>query len=145
MSVLRFPTAQAMDRLEAIEAIKLLGTSADLQAALDGSPRAAPAVFVLTETTGGAIEFSGPPVQQTRNTALKLVCWVSNHGRPAQVRDDMDQLLGDIDARLAGWTPGDAFAELVMKAARDEFAHGAYLVAQAVYDCTWTFSAEHQA
>lgn len=145
MAVLRFPTAQAMDRLEAIETIKLLGTSADLKAALDGSPRNAPAVFALAETTGNAIEFSGPPVHQTRNTSLKLVVWVSNHGRPSQVREDMDQLLGDIDARLAGWTPGDAFGELVMKAVRDEFSHGAYLVAQAVYDCTWTFTAEPQA
>lgn len=142
---LSYPMAAVIERMEAVESIALLGVSADLKAALDGAPRTAPAVFLLSETTGGNIEFTGPPVQQARTTAVKAVVWVKHHGRPAQVRQELDNVLADIDARLAGWTPGDAFAELVFGSSRDEFAHGAYLVAQVVYQAAWTFSAEYQA
>lgn len=140
-----YPLAAVLERLEAVDSIALLGVSPDLSKALDGAPRAAPAVFLLAETTGGNIELSGSPVQQGRTTAIKAVAWVSHHGRPAKVRQALDDLLAEIDARLAGWTPGDAFGELVFRSSRDEFAHGAYLVAQAVYEASWTFSAEYQA
>ena len=58
-----YPLAAVLERLEAVDSIALLGVSPDLSKALDGAPRAAPAVFLLAETTGGNIELSGSPVQ----------------------------------------------------------------------------------
>lgn len=145
MPTLAFPVADVIARLRAIELIKLIGLAPDLNAAMATPPRTAPAVFVVASTSGGAVKYSGSPVQQERVTTLVLVVWVRNHGDAESVRDDLDAVYAAIDARLAGWTPGNPpFGDLTFQASRDQFAHGQYLVAQALYSSSWNFSAQVQ-
>lgn len=144
MPTLAFPVDALIQRLSGAAELKFVGLAPDLSAALDTAPRLAPAVFVLTETRGGPLKYSGPPVQQDRTTALKLIVWVRNHGDAAAVRRELDTVLAAIDARLAGWSPGNAFAEPHLVASRDEFAHAQYLVNQCVYESSWNFSANPQ-
>lgn len=140
-----FPVAALMERLGAVSALSLVGNARDLTEALQTPPRSAPAVFVLAETRGGSIKYSGTPVQQGRTTALKLVVWVRHHGDAATSRAEMDRALAAIDARLTGWSPSNPpFGAVVFRGSRDEFAHGQYLVAQVLYECEWNFSAEVQ-
>lgn len=141
-----FPVAELMQRLGAVSALSLVGNARDLADALQTPPRSAPAAFVLAETRGGPIKYSGTPVQQGRTTTLKLVVWVRHHGDAERSRAEMDRVLAGIDARLTGWSPSNPpFGSAVFRGSRDEFAHGQYLVAQALYECEWNFSAEVQA
>lgn len=144
MPTLTFPMASVIARLESIAELKLVGVAADLVAANTTAPRTAPALYVLTETVGGEIKFTGPPIQQDRTTQIKCVVWVRNHGEAQVVRTVMDNVLAAIDARFAGWSPGNAFEELRFRGARDEFAHGQYLVTQAIYESGWNFQANKQ-
>lgn len=141
---LAFPTAAVVERLMGAESIALVGIAADLNAALATPPRAMPAVYVITSTSGGPIKYSGSPTQQERVTTLVLLCWVRNHGTAAASRAAMDALLATIDARLAGWAPNDACAEVQFVASRDEFAAGQHQVAQATYQSSWNFIAPLQ-
>lgn len=144
MPTLVFPTAAVLERIEGIGAFQIVGNSVDLAAALETSPRNAPAVFVLTETVGGVISFSGPPIQQSRTTQIKCVLWVRNHSKASAVRAEMDALLAQLDARFAGWSPGLGFEDLRLSGSRDEAAHGQYLIVQAVFESGWEFSAHKQ-
>lgn len=145
MTVLGFPVADLMARLQGIAELADTVTLAPDLDALATPPRQFPAVAVVTETRGGAVTFTGPPVQQDRQTFVKLFVWVQHHAQQAaETRTAMDALLALIDARLAGWTPGNAFSDLRFTAARDEFSQGAHLVVQAIYRCDWTFSAPFQ-
>jgi hypothetical protein len=144
MPILHFPIESLVQRLEGTEPIKLVGLAPDLIAAQEGGPRLAPAVFVMSETRGGQIKFSGPPVQQDRETTVKLVVWVRHHGSAAAQAAEMSAVLAAIDARLAGWSPGDAYEALRLTAQRDELVHGAWLVVQAMFSSNWNFSAQVQ-
>ncbi len=145
MSVLTFPAAALIARLQGIADLADTVTLAPDADALATPPKKYPALSVLIETRGGAIKYSGPPVQQDRQTFAKLFLWVEHHGQQfAGTRAAMDALLASVDARLAGWRAGDAFTSLQFVAARDEFSQGAHLVVQAIYRCDWTFSAPFQ-
>lgn len=145
MTTLTFPVAAVIARLRSIEPIKLIGLAPDLNAAMATPPRNAPAIFVVASTTGGPIKFSGPPTQQERLTTLVLVIWIRYHGEAEAVREGLDAVHAAIDARLAGWSPSNPpFGELEFRASRDQFVHGQYLVAQALYESRWNFSTEVQ-
>jgi hypothetical protein len=144
MPTLVYPVSQLITRLDGVAELKLVGVAADLVGALNQPPRTAPAAQVVANTTGGALKYSGPPIQQDRTTTIAIVLWVNNHGPAAQVRAEMDALQAAVDARLAGWTPGNAFSELLFQSARDEFSHGAYLVSQMTFQSRWNFSANFQ-
>lgn len=144
-TVLRYPVAELVTRLDQIDLIKTVALAPDLSAALKTPPRAEPAVFVLAETRGQAIKFTGPPLQQERITRITLVKWVRNHGGAIKVRQEMDKLDAAIDLKLAGWRPSGAFDLLRMVATRDEFSHAQYLVTQSTYESSWNFSAPLQA
>ncbi|MGQ0529989.1 MAG: phage tail terminator protein [Panacagrimonas sp.] len=146
MPTLSFPTTSVIERLQAIDQVKLVGLAPEMSAALATPPRTAPAVFVVTSTKGGPIKFSGPPLQQERETSLVFVVWVRNHGDAAKVRAELDSVLAAIDQRLAAWSPANPpYGDLQFVASRDEFSHAQYLVAQAIYSCSWNFSAQRQA
>lgn len=145
MPTLAYPLADVIARLEAADAIKLVGTGPDLLKATQTPPRTAPAVFVLSETRGSANKFTGPLIQQDRETFVKLRVWVRNHGSPLQARGEMDAVLASIETALAGWTPSNPpFGALSFVAARDELDDGAYLVVQVIYVATWTFSKQQE-
>lgn len=144
MSALGFPLSAALARIAGIERVALVGVAPDLDAAMNAAPRTAPAIFMLSETSGGAIKYSGPPIQQGRKTSIKCIAWVRNHGAADKVRAEMDALLADMDARFAGWSPGDAFGAMRFVASRDEFAHAQYLVVQSIYESEWDFFAMKQ-
>ncbi len=145
MPTLAFPTADVIERLQASAELKFVGLAVDLQAALNTPPRVDPAVFLIASSSGGPIKFSGSPVQQERISSLTLITWVRNHGTPAAVRAEMDAALAAIDARLAGFSPGNPpFGALRFTASRDEFAHASWLVTQSIYECSWNFSAPIQ-
>lgn len=145
MATLGFPFAALIQRLEGVAELKQVGVAIDLQAALEKAPRACPAVYVLSQTTGGPFKFSGPPAQQGRTTTIKLIVWVRHHGQPAQVQAQMDGVLAAIDARLSGWIPGNAFSALRFTASRDEFGHNGHQVVQMQFAGEWNFSSEVQA
>jgi hypothetical protein len=144
MPTLQFPIAALIERLEGTDPIKFIGLTPDLHTALESGARLTPAVFVMSETRGGPIKFSGPPVQQDRETTVKLLPLVSHHGDAAARAALMTKVLEAIDKRLAGWTPGDAFEALRLIASRDELVHGQYLAHQALYASNWNFSAQVQ-
>lgn len=146
MSTLVYPIAQLMERLKGAESIAFVGSTRDLETAAVQGPRVSPSVFVLNETTGGKVHFSGPPLQQPRETVVNLVVWVVHHGDPVPARSALDAAIAAIDARLAGWTPGDAFGGLTFEASRDEQppVPGQFLLAQAIYRSSWDFIANTQ-
>lgn len=144
METLTYPVAAVVERLRSAQSIKLVGLAPDLANALSTPPRVTPAVYLVTSVTGGAVKYSGPPVQQERVTTLAHVVWVRHHGDTAAVRAELDDVLAEIDAVYAGWSPGEAFGDLVLTQARDEFAHAQYLCVQAHYTSAWDFQAERR-
>ncbi len=143
MPVLSYPLDAVVERLVTIAGVALVGIATDLAALQRAAPRAVPAVYVLSESTGGAIKYSGPPVQQARSTKLELLVWVRHHGTPAEAVREMQALLAEIDARLAGWTPGDAYGALRFVSSRLGAYDSAHLVTRATYEAAWDFSAPH--
>jgi hypothetical protein len=144
VSTLVYPVAPFVARLKGAQKIKLVGSAPDLVAATTKPPLNSPAVYVASVTRGLGQLCSGPIVQQNRRTSLQLVLWVQNSGTAEQVVAERDAAVTGIEARLAGWTPGDDFGDLILDAQRDEFSHGAWLVTQLVYTSDWTFTAEVQ-
>ena len=144
MSVLGSPLDAAIERLQTVPQLALVGITPDFASLKSAPPRALPAVYVLSETTGGAITYSGPPLQQKRTTRLVLLVWVEQHGEAAEAVRSMREILEAIDARLPGWTPGDAFGGLRFVSSRDELYGNAHLVTRAVYESAWDFSAQSQ-
>jgi hypothetical protein len=144
VNVLAYPMTAVVARLKGTNVLKLVGSAADLVEATKTPPRADPAVFLASVTKGQGQLCSGPTIQQNRRTWVQLVLWVKNHGGAEAVIAKRDEVAAAIEARLAGFTPGDAFGDLLLDAQRDEFSHGAWLVTQLVYTSDWTFSAEVQ-
>ena len=140
MSTLAYPLDSAIERLKSVEGVALVGIAPDFASLRAAAPRVVPAVFVLSETAGGPFSYSGDElVQQKRTTRLILLVWVSQHGEAAEAVRDMRRLLECIDARLAGWTPGDAFSSLRFISSRDELYGNPYLVTRVVYEASWDF------
>ena len=144
MPTLVYPVADVVERLAGESAIKQVGLAVDMNTALATPPRTDNAVYVISTTKGGPLKFTGNPIQQARETTIVLLVWVRNHGDATAVRKAVDALLGAIDARVAGWTPGNPFSSLVFNASRDEFAQAQYAVVQVTYTSSWNFSAQRQ-
>ena len=145
MSALVFPSAAVVSRVEGTAPIKWVGVASDLEEARAKPPRVDPAVYVVFDTRGGALKFSGPPIQQDRITRITFVTWVRHHGTAAERRAEMDAVLAALDSRMAGWRPGgNDFSTPLFIGSRDEFAHAQYLVTQTVFEVQWNFSANKQ-
>lgn len=141
MPTLAYPVSELIERLQGAELIKFVGLTDELSQALEKVPRTTPSVFIMTESKGGAMQFSSTPVTQARETSFKLFVWLRHQGTPEKARAEMDAVLACIDQRLAGFTPGNAFSELRFIASRDEFAQPQFQVVQVIYQCDWSFFA----
>lgn len=142
MSTLAYPVGSIVARLQALPSIRLLGIAPDLVAASAQAPSVSPALFVATTTSGGNETFIGPSVEQERTTRLHLILWVRNAGGAAAVVAARDALLAIIEARLAGFSPGDDFEAPLLESISDLALFADWLVTKLVYRCDWTFSAE---
>jgi hypothetical protein len=143
--MLAFPESDVVERLQGLVQLKGIGLAPDLAEAIRTPPKSAPWLFVAFATRGGASELSGAQVQGTRTTEILLVPWIRNHGTPSQVLAERRALVEAIDARLVGWVPDAAVDELYLASARDEFAHGAWLVSRMSYQARWTYTGTRQA
>lgn len=144
MPTLIYPLSSLVGRLSSVAEIRLLGVAPDLAAVLETPPRAVPAVYLGTSSTGGKLQYTGPLHQQDRETTVHTVIWVRNAGGPAAVLKDMETVEQAVEARLAGYTPGDAFGSLLFSEAKDEFTRADYYVRQLAYTSQWMFSTSVQ-
>jgi hypothetical protein len=142
--MLWFPDDAVLARLAGVTSLASIQLAPDLAEAMRTPPRSGPALFVAFQTQGQPSEISGPTVQGSRTTAIQLVLWVRNSGTPQRVLAERKAVAEAIDARLLGWVPDDAVDEIYLLAARDDFAHGAWLVSQLIYRATWTYSGAKQ-
>jgi hypothetical protein len=135
-----YPLAGIVQRLAAITALRSVGISADLAAALKSAPGAVPAAFVVREER--AIETTyGTGVQvQKVDAAVAIVLFVRNYRESdsgAGARDEMDALLAQARAQLLGWRPSGEFGALRLHASNENIYSGALLVSQETYLSTY--------
>ena len=135
-----FPLDLLIERLQLIGEIRLIELVGDFEDVLATPPRTFPAVSVSSSSVGRDIKFSGPPLQQDRETAIHLLIWITNAGGAVKAAADLRQLEESIDRRLAGWSPGDAFASVRFAGSKDEFAEGSIYARQLKFTCPWTFA-----
>ncbi len=135
-----FPTASAIERLQGVSALKLIGDAADLATAIAQKPRAAPAAYVVHQRQGEPpIGVSNGVLLQNIRVSLQVVLFVSHAGTAesgSSARRVMDALQADVDARLMGWSPDGftRFGALHFVGARDEFYATGWLCSQVIYE-----------
>lgn len=133
-----FPVAAVLARLaEAVPRLRLVGGAADLATARGTAPKAVPAAFVVASESAQppAGATSGQLIQRVE-VALNIVLFVRNvagQGLGAAARAEMDALVTDVRGTLVGWSPGQEFDPLSLRAARDEDYALGQLVVQEVY------------
>jgi len=104
-----FPTASAIERLQGVSALKLIGDAADLATAIAQKPRAAPAAYVVHQRQGEPpIGVSNGVLLQNIRVSVQVVLFVSHAGTAesgSSARRVMDALQADVDARLMVGAP----------------------------------------
>jgi len=127
MSVGPFPVASLIQRLQGMAALKLVGGAADLPAATQQAPRAAPAAYVVLRESGNEPrEYSTLHVQSMR-ALLVISLWVQNYAtahRGDAASRDMDLVDQAVRTRLLGWSPSEAYGPLWIAGTDDAFVSG---------------------
>lgn len=123
-----FPTAALIERLRGVTTLKLIGSAADLPAATQQAPRAAPAAYVVLRESGNEPrEYSSVHVQSMR-ALIVVSLWLKNYATAATgaaAAADMDELEAAVRARVCGWSPNDnAFGPLWVSGNDDAFIAG---------------------
>jgi hypothetical protein len=133
-----FPVAAVVARLaQRVQRLRLVGGAADLATARGAAPKAVPACFVVASESAQppAGATSGQLIQRVE-VALNIVLFVRNaagQDMGAAARAEMDALVADVRSALVGWSPGQEFDPLSLRAARDEDYALGQLVVQEVY------------
>lgn len=135
-----FPVATTISRLQQkAAALRLVGSAADLRAALEAKPNASPAAYVLSE------ERSAPPAGASNGVLLQMctatvqvVLFVrnaANEGRGEGARAQMDLLIAEVRGALLKWSPDGSryFHGLSHVASRDESYSAGWLVSQEIF------------
>lgn len=140
-----FPTADVLQRLKGVAALRLVGGAADLATARTQKPNAQPAAFVVTSETAQppAGATSGQLIQRAE-VAISVVLFVNNVSKQqsgAGARAQMDALIADVRAALLNWTPNAAFEPISLRASRDEAYEAGWLVVQEIYRTTYRLTA----
>lgn len=134
-----YPLQEAMDRLTAVTALREVGTCGDLVAALNQTPRALPAAYLVLREDGheprGA---SGGVLIQHTDVFVCVVLYVSNYRDQATgsaARTDMSVLIRAVRTCLLNWRPStfSSAVPLSFKASRDEPSRPGTLITQEIY------------
>ncbi|MFM2287129.1 MAG: hypothetical protein RL684_272 [Pseudomonadota bacterium] len=133
-----FPVAPVIEHLRAqVPALKIVGASADLTAALTTPPTAAPAAYVLQTSQGRPPQWSGDSrFVQKADAAVQVVLWVRNYAQAragASARADMDALLGAVGEALIGFHPSTDYWPLWFDRATDEHYDAGWLTSQITF------------
>lgn len=135
-----YPVAPVIEQLRAsVPAIKLVGASADLTAALTTPPPVSPAAYVLQSSRGHPPQWSGAgdtDFVQNADAAIQVVLWTRNYAQArtgASARKDMDQLLDAVAAGLLGFAPANTFVPLSFDRSTDEHYDAGWLTSQIVF------------
>lgn len=147
MSAGPFPVAALIERLRGVTLLRLVGSAADIPAATQQAPRAAPAAYVVLRESGD--EPRGYTGQYVQNAKSMLVCslWLKNYATPvtgAEAAAEMDALEAAVRARVCGWSPDDsAFGPLWFSGNDDAFIAG-WLNRQVAFRCEYRMQLEVQ-
>lgn len=133
-----YPLQDAMERLAAVTALREVGTCSDLVAALNQTPRALPAAYLVLREDGheprGA---SGGVLIQHTDVFVCVVLYVNNYRDQATgsaARAEMSGLISAVRTRLLNWRPASFGAvPLSFKASRDEPSKPGTLITQEIY------------
>jgi len=146
MNVGPFPLSEVIQRLRAkVPLAKIIGTAADLEAAVDVPPNAQPAVYVLMDERGGQSKYSGQATIQNVDVTVKiirLVRSVAGEKRGSGAREKADELTAQIRAALIGWTPGSAFQALTLMSGRDDRYRAGWLAGQEHFQTSYRIHTE---
>lgn len=128
MSVGPYPLAGIITALESLPEIRIVGVCADLAAASERPPQAAPAAFVvLGERADAPHGYTETHVQRVHAT-VTVVLWVQNYrgGRTgAGAASAMDELDAAIRRALITYRPsGNQYEPLYLRGTQDEFVPG---------------------
>lgn len=132
-----FPASDVEARLKAkVPLAKVVGTAADLDAALENPPDANPALYVIVEERGGPEKFSGPMTVQNADVQVKVVLLVRNFTGErlgTGARKKADELITQIRAALIGWAPSSEFNALTFSAGRDDRYRAGWYAGQQIF------------
>ncbi len=133
-----YPVATVIDALrERVPALKLIGASADLTAALTTPPKVTPAAYVLQTTQGRKPQLCGEgDFVQNADAVIQVVPWVRNYAAAAtgaSARRDMDQLLDAIGQGLIAFAPNNLFTPLWLGQVSDEHYDAGWLTSQITF------------
>jgi len=146
MNVGPFPLSEVMTRLRAkVSLAKVIGTAADLDAAVEVPPNAQPALYVLMDERGGPNKYSGAVTIQNVDVSLKIVRLVrsaAGEKRGSGAREKADELTAQLRAALIGWTPGSAFEAITFSASRDDRYRAGWLAGQEHFQTSYRIQHE---
>lgn len=127
-------------------AFGLVGTAADLRAALAQKPNKTPAVYLVSQERGGPVKYSGPTlVQQDVNVAIQAVLFVRNVGGERAgtgAAAEMSACVTQLRQALIGWSPDDATEAVSFQAGRDESYDAGHLVTQQIFATAYRYAHE---
>lgn len=131
-----FPLSMVVERLDELELLKIVGTIAGLQNALQTAPRNTPAAYVLGEESGREqgdyTEASAQPMTAT----IKVVLWVKHAGDAdtgAKALKAMEALEKVVRNQLRAWSPAAPFEPLWISSSGQDQYFGDHLIRQVLF------------
>ena len=103
-----FPVSAVIERLTALDVLKVVGGAGSLQTALESPPRNVPAAYVLSEETGREpADYAGANAQPM-SVVIKVVLWTRHAGAAdtgAKAQAAMEIVERAVRTQLRDWSP----------------------------------------
>lgn len=126
-----FPAEAVIERLQQLQALRLVGGAAGLEQALKVPPRAMPAAYVVVRETGRPARDGTGALHQPMTADVIVVLWLSHAGQQdtgAAAAAAMRVLERQVRTQLRDWTPPQPFGVLwVAASGSDQYVGGTQL------------------